>query len=101
MTYYPEKWSCEFNGIEYYSNHKIDFANQLKRLRVKNNISHEKLAEAIKSTKLTLINYEKKNNKPNLETACRLSVYFGVTLDELVYGHIPNGISGYTESEER
>lgn len=85
---FPEPWSFDFNGFEYDENHKIDFANQLKRLR--------KL-HAIHTAKCTIVNYENHNNRPNLETACRIAVFFGVSLDELVFGHIPGGISGNTE----
>lgn len=90
---FPKPWSFEFNGFEYDTNHKVDFSNQLKRLRKLHGISCEKLANEIHTAKCTIVNYENKNNRPNLETACRIAVFFGVTLDELVFGHIPNGIS--------
>lgn len=93
----PEPYTTEFNGFEYDENHKIDFANQLRRLRKLHNVSCAKLAKAIGVSKCTIINYENYNNRPTVETACRLAVFFGVSLDELVYGHIPTGLSGYTE----
>lgn len=94
---FPEPWSFDFNGFEYDENHKIDFANQLKRLRKLHGVSCEQLAYAIHTAKCTIVNYENHNNRPNLETACRIAVFFGVSLDELVFGHIPGGISGNTE----
>lgn len=93
----PEPYTTKFNGFEYDENHKIDFANQLRRLRKLHNVSCAKLAKAIGVSKCTIINYENYNNRPTIETACRLAVFFGVSLDELVYGHIPTGLSGYTE----
>lgn len=93
----PEPYTTKFNGFEYDENHKIDFANQLRRLRKLHNVSCAKLAKAIGVSKCTIINYENYNNRPTIETACRLAVFFGVSLDELVYGHIPAGLSGYTE----
>lgn len=94
---FPKPWSFDFNGFEYDEKHKIDFANQLKRLRKLHNISCEQLAYAIHTAKCTIVNYENHNNRPNLETACRIAVFFGVTLDELVFGHIPDGISENTK----
>ena len=111
----PEPYTTKFNGFEYDENHKIDFANrseerrdwssdvcssdlnQLRRLRKLHNVSCAKLAKAIGVSKCTIVNYENYNNRPTVETACRLAVFFGVSLDELVYGHIPTGLSGYTE----
>lgn len=93
----PGPYTTKFNGFEYDENHKIDFANQLRRLRKLHNVSCAKLAKAIGVSKCTIINYENYNNRPTIETACRLAVFFGVSLDELVYGHIPTGLSGYTE----
>lgn len=93
----PEPYTTKFNGFEYDENHKIDFANQLRRLRKLRNVSCAKLAKAIGVSKCTIVNYENYNNRPTVETACRLAVFFGVSLDELVYGHIPTGLSGYTE----
>lgn len=93
----PEPYTTKFNGFEYDENHKIDFANQLRRLRKLHNVSCAKLAKAIGVSKCTIVNYENYNNRPTIETACRLAVFFGVSLDELVYGHIPTGLSGYTE----
>lgn len=93
----PEPYTIKFNGFEYDENHKIDFANQLRRLRKLHNVSCAKLAKAIGVSKCTIVNYENYNNRPTVETACRLAVFFGVSLDELVYGHIPTGLSGYTE----
>ncbi len=93
----PKPYTTKFNGFEYDENHKIDFANQLRRLRKLHNVSCAKLAKAIGVSKCTIVNYENYNNRPTVETACRLAVFFGVSLDELVYGHIPTGLSGYTE----
>ena len=93
----PEPYTTKFNGFEYDENHKIDFANQLRRLRKLHNVSCAKLAKAIGVSKCTIVNYENYDNRPTVETACRLAVFFGVSLDELVYGHIPTGLSGYTE----
>lgn len=94
---FPKPWSFDFNGFEYDEKHKIDFANQLKRLRKLHSISCEKLAKEIRISKYAIINYENHNNRPNLETACRLAVFFGVSLDELVFGHTPDGASGLSQ----
>ena len=94
---FPEPYTTKFNGFEYDENHKIDFANQLRRLRKLHNVSCAKLAKAIGVSKCTIVKYENHNNRPTVEIACRLAVFFGVSLDELVYGHIPTGLSGNTE----
>lgn len=92
---FPNPWSFDFNGFEYDKNHKILFADNLAKLRKDKKISYDKLAKEINTTKRTLINYEKYNHRPTLEMACRIAIFFNVSLDYLVYGHTPKKENDY------
>ncbi len=60
-------------------------ANNIKKLREKQNLTQEQLAQKAKITYSTLIKMESgANGNPTLETMRKLANVFGVGLDELV-----------------
>lgn len=60
--------------------------NNLKKLRKAKGITQEQLAEQLNVTRQAVSSWENGINQPDVETLTRLAEYFGVTVEELIYG---------------
>lgn len=69
----------------------MEFANNLKYYRVSKGKTQRELATDIGATNTTLSNWEKGISKPDLETIIKLSNYFGISIDELIFSKHQNG----------
>ena len=75
------------------------FAQRMKLLRKKNDITLDELAEKIQSTKATLSRYENDKRTPNIEFARKMAEAFGVTTDYL-YGLTDDENEAITKFED-
>ncbi|KGR72776.1 helix-turn-helix transcriptional regulator [Streptococcus phocae subsp. phocae] len=57
--------------------------NRIQELRKLRRISQEELAVAMNVTRQTIISLEKGRYSPSIDLAYRLSVFFGMTIEEL------------------
>jgi transcriptional regulator with XRE-family HTH domain len=62
----------------------VTFGQRLKQLRLEHEITLDKLAEELGTTRATLSHYEKGQRTPNSEIIKSISKYFGVTADFLL-----------------
>lgn len=60
------------------------FGMRLKELRKDEKLTQEELAEKMKVSKTTIVNYENGNRKVPLEMVVKFSKYFNVTVDSLL-----------------
>jgi transcriptional regulator with XRE-family HTH domain len=60
------------------------FGEKLRALRMKAGLSQEKFAEKIGVTKRTIIKYEAGQTVPPVESLTQISMFFSVSIDELV-----------------
>ncbi|NND08374.1 MAG: helix-turn-helix transcriptional regulator [Saprospiraceae bacterium] len=60
------------------------FGPNIRFLRRTKNLSQEKLASELDITRNRVVSYEKGATEPRLEVLVRLSLYFGVTVDDLL-----------------
>lgn len=67
---------------------KSVFSENLKYLRLKNNISQTQLAKSIGITRQALSKYELGDTDPNLYTLIKISNYFNCSIDSLVFGSV-------------
>lgn len=58
---------------------------RLKELRLKKGVSRSQVASAIGYSKSAYVHYENGTRDPNIATLKRLSKYFGVSIDYMVY----------------
>jgi len=63
---------------------------KIKELRIKNNLSQEKIAQAIGVSRPTYTSIESGKQELSLEEAKKLATLFGISVDELLSGSIPN-----------
>lgn len=61
-----------------------DFANKIKELRIKENISQLELAEEFKVSQNTIHKWETGKTEPNHDTLIKLAEYFNVSTDYLL-----------------
>ena len=57
--------------------------NRLKEIRLKGELTQERLAAAVGVTRQTIIAMEKGKYSPSLELAFRIALVFGVPLEEV------------------
>lgn len=57
---------------------------QLRRLRIERGLSQESVAACIGVTTAFVGQLERGEKRPSLDTARRLALFFGITIDELV-----------------
>lgn len=62
------------------------FKNQLINLRKQKGISQEFLADKLQVSRQTISKWELGETTPDLEKLTRLSIFFEVSLDDLVFG---------------
>lgn len=67
---------------------KIAFSENLKYLRLKNNLSQAQLAKEIGITRQALSKYELGVSDPNLYTLIKISNYFNCSIDSLVFDSV-------------
>ena len=60
------------------------FADRLKELRKKSNLTQKALAEIVGSSERGIQNYELENNKPTSDVLIKLADYFNVSTDYLL-----------------
>ena len=61
----------------------------IKRLRLKNGINQEALAEHLHVTRQAVSNWETGKTQPDLETLEKMAEYFGVSVEFMIYGKEP------------
>ena len=64
----------------------MDMKERLKQLRKTKKLSQQKVAKAIGITTSAYGNYEQGKRKPRLEILVKLSEFYGVSIDYLIYG---------------
>jgi len=60
------------------------FGNRMKEIRQRHNITLDKLADEINSTKATLSRYENDKRTPDIDFIYKIAEYFKVTTDYLL-----------------
>lgn len=63
---------------------KSKFNERIKKLRVENGISQNKLAVALNVGRQTIVNWEIRGSEPNLTTLMYIAKFFNVTTDYLI-----------------
>lgn len=58
---------------------------QLKAARVNVNLTQKQVAEKLKISKNTIINYELYRVEPNITTAQRLADIYGLSVDDIIW----------------
>ena len=64
---------------------KIMFADNLKRLRVENNLSQKALAEKLNVNFRTISAWEKSVCEPSLEMLVKLAEFFEESIEDLIF----------------
>ena len=64
---------------------KIMFAENLKRIRIENNLSQKALAEKLNVNFRTISAWEKSICEPSLEMLVKMSEIFDETIEELIF----------------
>lgn len=64
----------------------MEFGEQIKTLRTKNNLTQEQLAQKLNVTRQAISNWENNRNLPDLETLLVIAQLFHLSLDELILG---------------
>lgn len=68
----------------------IFFGKNLRYLREKQQFTQDEIAPLIGFTKSTWSNYENGASQPSLEGLIKISNYFGISLDELIFADVPS-----------
>ena len=68
----------------------MTFSEKLTGLRRKSGMSQEQLADRLGVTRQSVSKWENDASVPDLEKLVKLSGVFGVSLDELVKGEVPD-----------
>ncbi len=63
----------------------MDFSNNLKYYRLNKGVTQKDLALELGTNNTTLSNWENGISKPDIDTIVKLSNYFGITVDELIF----------------
>ena len=61
-----------------------NFGSNLKRLRSEKGLTHESFAELAGISSRLVYDYEDGNKYPRLDTACRIAMVLGVSLDSML-----------------
>lgn len=62
-----------------------NFPEKLKKIRLANNLTQSQLAEILETTKQAVSSYEAGKIAPSLNSLIKLSEYFNISLDSLVF----------------
>ena len=63
----------------------MNFGEKLKSLRIKNELSQEKLAEKLNVSRQAITKWENQNGMPDIENLKSIARIFDVTIDSLIY----------------
>ena len=63
----------------------MNFGEKLKLLRIKNELSQEKLAEKLNVSRQAITKWENQNGMPDIENLKSIARIFDVTIDSLIY----------------
>ena len=61
-------------------------SRNIKKLRTAKNITQDDLARQLFVTRQTISGWENGRTQPDIDTLCRLSEIFGVSVEDLIYG---------------
>lgn len=61
--------------------------NNIRKCRIKRELTQAQLAEALAVTRQTVTNYENGKSKPDIDMLLHISDVLDVDLDQLIYGH--------------
>ena len=79
-----------FTGVKTYNNGEVIHMNKvntmIKLLRTEKGINQEQLAEQLHVTRQAVSNWETGKTQPDIETLTQLAEYFGVSVEQLIYG---------------
>lgn len=64
----------------------MEFGEQIKKLRQKNNLTQEQFAKQLLVTRQAVSNWENNRNLPDLEMLLLIAKHFHLSLDELLLG---------------
>ena len=64
---------------------RIMFADNLRKLRIENNLSQKALAEKLNVNFRTISAWEKSVCEPSLEMLVKLAEFFGETIEDLLF----------------
>ncbi|MEF9839860.1 MAG: helix-turn-helix transcriptional regulator [Lachnospiraceae bacterium] len=64
----------------------MNFATTLKNLREEKKLTQAALAKELKVSRPTIAGYETRNRQPDFERLQRISQYFDVSIDYLIFG---------------
>jgi transcriptional regulator with XRE-family HTH domain len=65
---------------------QIEFGEQIKALRKKQNMTQEQFADKLNVTRQAVSNWENNRNLPDIEMLIRISTEFHISLDQLILG---------------
>lgn len=57
--------------------------NRLRECRAEKGVSQQEVADAVHVDRRSILGYEKGSRVPSLQTAIRLSIYYGKTVNEI------------------
>lgn len=83
----------------------MSLGKRLKRLRVEKGLSQLEMAKALAISNVTLSQYESESRKPDIETLKRLSAFFNVSADYLLFEQTPTpsvsqSVEAFTSPED-
>lgn len=67
-----------------FNNINSKFGERVKKLRIENNLSQEKLAQALSVTRSAVNDWENRDTETNFVTLIKIAQFFNVTTDYLL-----------------
>ena len=64
----------------------MEFGDQIKQLRMDQNLTQEQFAEKLNVTTHAVSNWENNRNLPDIEMLIQMTSVFGISLDQLILG---------------
>lgn len=64
----------------------MNFSNQIKKIRIDNNLTQEQLGEKLSVSRQTISSWETNRNLPDLEMVVTIAKLFQLSLDQLILG---------------
>ena len=64
----------------------MEFGDQIKQLRMDQNLTQEQFAEKLNVTRQAVSNWENDRNLPDIEMLIKMTSVFGISLDQLILG---------------
>ena len=62
----------------------MDVAERIKKIRIKNGLSQEQFAQIFHVTRQAVSNWENGRNYPELSSLAKMSIVFGVPLEDFI-----------------